>query len=70
MFPAVEPESATGNFTRIVQRLPVDIRFAGQPEVRHLRMGMAVETRIEIHFADIIGGETRTANLGVKEAVE
>ncbi|MED5544321.1 HlyD family secretion protein [Novosphingobium decolorationis] len=70
-FSPVGPENATGNFTKIVQRLPVKIRFAaGQPEVRHLRMGMSVETRIETHFADVIGGKRQTAYLGAKEAVE
>lgn len=47
-FSPVAPHNATGNFTKIVQRLPVRIRIdEGQPEVARLRVGMSV--RPEIH---------------------
>jgi membrane fusion protein (multidrug efflux system) len=37
------PENATGNYIKVVQRLPVRIRFApGQPLVAQLRPGMSV----------------------------
>jgi membrane fusion protein (multidrug efflux system) len=53
-FAPVGPENATGNFTKIVQRLPVKIIFTpGQSAVRHLRLGMSVETTIETHFANV-----------------
>ena len=56
-FAPVGPENATGNFTKIVQRLPVKIIFTpGQSAVRHLRLGMSVETTIETHFANVIVG--------------
>jgi len=47
-FSPVAPHNATGNFTKIVQRLPVRIRIdLSQPEVARLRVGMSV--RPEIH---------------------
>jgi membrane fusion protein (multidrug efflux system) len=56
LFAPVGPENATGNFTKIVQRLPVKIVFkANQPGLRHLRIGMSVETTVRTGFADVIG---------------
>ena len=47
-FSPVAPHNATGNFTKIVQRLPVRIRIdRQQSEVAQLRVGMSV--RPEIH---------------------
>jgi len=47
-FSPVAPHNATGNFTKIVQRLPVRIRIdEGQSQVARLRVGMSV--RPEIH---------------------
>jgi len=41
VFASVGPENATGNFTKMVQRLLVKITFAAnQPGIRHLRIGM------------------------------
>ncbi|PNA33910.1 efflux transporter periplasmic adaptor subunit, partial [Pseudomonas sp. MPR-AND1A] len=41
-FAEVAPENATGNFTKITQRLAVRIVFNdGQPEARRLRVGMS-----------------------------
>ncbi len=46
-FAPIEPNNATGNFTKIVQRLPVKIVVApGQAEARLLRMGLSVEATI------------------------
>ncbi|MDJ1159952.1 hypothetical protein QNA08_17190, partial [Chelatococcus sp. SYSU_G07232] len=42
------PENATGNFTKIVQRVPVRIRFA--PDLTHeglLRPGMSVVATVD-----------------------
>jgi membrane fusion protein (multidrug efflux system) len=42
-------EPGTGNFTKIVQRVPVRIRFdAGQPGVRALRPGLSVSARVRL----------------------
>ncbi|GAB1575695.1 HlyD family secretion protein [Bordetella petrii] len=44
----IAPHNATGNFTKIVQRIPVRIEFdAGQPALARLRMGMSVRPEIE-----------------------
>jgi membrane fusion protein (multidrug efflux system) len=41
------PENATGNFVKVVQRLPVRIRFkAGQNSDHRLRLGMSVEPKV------------------------
>jgi membrane fusion protein (multidrug efflux system) len=41
-FALLPPDNATGNFTRIVQRIPVKITFdTGQPGLEHLRPGMS-----------------------------
>ena len=43
------PENATGNFVKVVQRLPVRIRFKpGQQGLDRLRPGMSVEPKIRI----------------------
>ena len=44
------PENATGNYVKVVQRLPVRIRFkAGQPHADRLRPGMSVEPKVWIN---------------------
>ena len=48
-YSAVAPHNATGNFTKIVQRLPVRIRIdPGQPAAARLRVGMSVTPTIRI----------------------
>lgn len=52
-FSLLPPDNATGNFTKIVQRVPVKIRLdAGQPLIGRLRPGMSVEAYIDTHPAD------------------
>ncbi|MCD7096844.1 HlyD family secretion protein [Stenotrophomonas sp. MMGLT7] len=47
-FSALPPHNATGNFTKIVQRLPVRISVdPGQPAASRLRVGMSVQPRID-----------------------
>ncbi|WP_321877788.1 HlyD family secretion protein [Paraburkholderia bannensis] len=54
-FEPIAPDNATGNFTKIVQRLPVKITFApNQPQVAMLRLGMSVETTVKTNFADVM----------------
>ena len=51
----IPPENATGNFTKIVQRLPVKIALSpGQPLARLLRDGFSVETVIDTHLDDVV----------------
>ena len=57
-FAAVAPENATGNFTKIVQRLAVKVDvLPHQPLARLLRVGMSVETYIDTHLADVVAAE-------------
>lgn len=52
-FALLPPDNATGNFTRIVQRIPVKIAFdPGQPGLDQLRPGMSAA----------VAGATRTAS--------
>ena len=54
-FAAIPPENATGNFTKIVQRLTVKIRVApDQPLIKLLRVGMSVETSIDTTGASVV----------------
>ena len=54
-FTPLPPENATGNFTKIVQRLPVKIIVApDQPLARLLRVGMSVETTVHTRLADVV----------------
>lgn len=47
-FSAVPADNATGNFTKVTQRIPLRIDFLpGQPVVARLRPGMSVTTRVE-----------------------
>jgi membrane fusion protein, multidrug efflux system len=45
-FSILPPENATGNFTKIVQRLPVKVRIANVPKDVRLTPGLSVEARI------------------------
>jgi len=48
-YSAVAPHNATGNFTKIVQRLPVRIRMnPDQPAAAKLRVGMSVTAKIRV----------------------
>ncbi|SDG16464.1 HlyD family secretion protein [Pseudomonas abietaniphila] len=51
-FAAIKPDNATGNFTKVVQRLPVKIVLdAQQPVLSRLRVGMSVDASIDTHAA-------------------
>jgi membrane fusion protein, multidrug efflux system len=54
-FAPIAPNNATGNFTKIVQRLPVKIVVAsGQPLAKLLRVGLSVETTIHTGLEDVV----------------
>ena len=54
-FAPIAPNNATGNFTKIVQRLPVKIVVTpGQPLAKLLRVGMSVETPIHTGLEDVV----------------
>ncbi|WP_050409132.1 HlyD family secretion protein [Massilia sp. NR 4-1] len=47
-FSAIAPDNATGNFTKVVQRIPTRIVFdAGQPLRGKLRVGMSVTANVD-----------------------
>ncbi|MFS3137339.1 HlyD family secretion protein [Gluconacetobacter sacchari] len=47
-FAPIQPDNATGNFTKVVQRLPVRITFdPGQPLAARVRVGMSVEVAVD-----------------------
>jgi membrane fusion protein (multidrug efflux system) len=49
LFSLLPPENATGNFVKIVQRIPVKIVFeAGQDPEHLLRLGMSVEPKVRV----------------------
>jgi membrane fusion protein, multidrug efflux system len=48
-FSPIAPDNATGNFTKVVQRLPVKITIdADQPSARRLRVGMSVVPTVDV----------------------
>jgi len=60
-FGAIQPNNATGNFTKIVQRLPVKVVVSpGQNEAKLLRLGFSVETTIHTGLADVAGDQRQT----------
>lgn len=61
-FSPIPPNNATGNFTKIVQRLPVKIVVdPGQPLARLLRGGMSVEVTVDTNLDDVVGAQRRDA---------
>ncbi len=49
-FSLLPPDNATGNFTKVVQRIPVRIHLDGAPDPAHqLRPGMSVVATIKTH---------------------
>jgi membrane fusion protein, multidrug efflux system len=57
-FALLPPDNATGNFTKVVQRVPVRIVLdKGQPLLERLLPGMSVVTQIHTDEADANGGK-------------
>ena len=50
-FALLPPENATGNFTKIVQRVPVRIRLLPDPRLALLRPGLSVTASVDIRTA-------------------
>ena len=62
-FSVLPPENATGNFTKIVQRLPVKIVVTpGQPLAKLLRVGLSVETTIHTGLEDVVDEQRRSSD--------
>jgi membrane fusion protein (multidrug efflux system) len=63
VFAPVAPNNATGNFTKIVQRLPVKIVVTpGQPLAKLLRVGLSVETTIHTGLEDVVDEQRRSSD--------
>jgi membrane fusion protein (multidrug efflux system) len=61
-FALLPPDNATGNFTKVVQRIPVKIVLRpGQPALRRLRVGMSVEATIHMGGSHVDEGEEGVA---------
>jgi len=51
LFSLLPPENASGNFVKVVQRLPVRIRFDRDQDPHHtLRPGMSVEPTVKVRL--------------------
>jgi membrane fusion protein, multidrug efflux system len=64
VFSVIPPENATGNFTKIVQRVPVRILLdAGDPRLPMLRPGLSitasVDTKGDMPRGDVPKGDAR-----------
>lgn len=56
-FSLLPPDNATGNFTKVVQRIPVKLTFAADNPLKGLiRPGMSVEVKVDIASAAQHGG--------------
>ncbi|WP_339082372.1 HlyD family secretion protein [Pseudomonas sp. TMP9] len=56
-FSLLPPDNATGNFTKVVQRIPVKLTFAADNPLKGLiRPGMSVEVKIDINTDTRHGG--------------
>ena len=65
-FAPIAPNNATGNFTKIVQRLPVKIVVTpGQPLAKLLRVGLSVETTIHTGLEDVVDEQRRSSDRAV-----
>jgi len=61
-FAPIQPNNATGNFTKIVQRLPVKITVdPNQPLAKLLRVGFSVETTIHTGLEDVVDAQRRSS---------
>ncbi len=59
-FASIPPNNATGNFTKIVQRLPVKIAVTpGQNLAKLLRVGFSVETTIHTGFENVVDEQSQ-----------
>jgi membrane fusion protein (multidrug efflux system) len=62
-FAPIAPNNATGNFTKIVQRLPVKIVVTpGQPLAKLLRVGLSVETTVHTGLEDVVDEQRRSSD--------
>jgi len=67
-FAILPPQNASGNWVKVVQRLPVRLRLLPRPDAPPLRAGMTatatIDTGRERFLADLFGGFSATAKVG------
>jgi membrane fusion protein (multidrug efflux system) len=72
-FAILPPQNASGNWVKVVQRMPVRIRLIPQPGEPALRAGatatVAIDTRRERHFGDIVAGLTERLGVSARAGV-
>lgn len=62
-FAPIPANNATGNFTKIVQRLPVKIVLSdNQPSAKLLRVGLSVETTIHTGLENVVRDQENSPN--------
>jgi membrane fusion protein (multidrug efflux system) len=66
-FALLPPENATGNFTKIVQRVPVKIHFADDPWLDQLRPGLSVEATVDTRTRPPGPLQTLAATPGIQQ---
>jgi membrane fusion protein (multidrug efflux system) len=59
-FALLPPDNATGNFTKVVQRIPVKIKLDANHPAIDLRPGMSVIPTIETHSDRVAAATTKT----------
>jgi membrane fusion protein (multidrug efflux system) len=63
-FSLLPPDNATGNFTKVVQRIPVKIILdSTDPAAQRLRAGMSVEPTIDTHATSLAEDDEKTPQL-------
>jgi len=55
-FSILPPQNATGNWVKVVQRVPLRVTFAGDENTRLLRSGMSVTVDIDTEHKRTLGG--------------
>ena len=61
-FAPIQPNNATGNFTKIVQRLPIKINLDPNPLAKLLRVGFSVETTIHTGLEDVVDEQRQSSS--------
>ena len=56
VFSVLPAQNATGNWVKVVQRIPVRIAIDLQPGDPDLRAGMSAEVNIDTHYSPLFGG--------------
>jgi membrane fusion protein (multidrug efflux system) len=73
-FAVIPPQNASGNWVKVVQRLPVRIRLDGEAELASLRAGMTasvtIDTERETAFSRLMNQAIGRVAGGTADALE